>query len=205
VTVYSGVTLKWDYNNRTCDIPVPGYVSNFLSKFQHDAPKHPQHTPSRYFTPVNCAKTQYTMKDEIPPLTSQQCLTIQKVTGSALYYARAVDPTVLMPLNDITTEQTKAKEKTQEAKNQLLDYLATHPDATILYHSSDMILHIHSDVSYLSFSNAQSRLGGLFFSGKISTDPSTILLPSSKTWSPLQPNQKLERAFTMPKVLPRSE
>jgi hypothetical protein len=28
-----------------------------------------------------------------------------------------------------------------------------------------MILHIHSDASYLSFSNARSRLGGLFFLG----------------------------------------
>jgi hypothetical protein len=43
------------------------------------------------------------------------------------------------------------------------DYLAIHPDATILYHTSDMVLHIHSDASYLSVSNARSRLGGLFF------------------------------------------
>jgi hypothetical protein len=28
-----------------------------------------------------------------------------------------------------------------------------------------MILHIHSDASYLSVSNARSRLGGLFFCG----------------------------------------
>jgi hypothetical protein len=70
-----------------------------------------------------------------------------------------------MPLNDITTEQTKATEKTQAAANQLLDYLATHPDATIRYHASDMILHIHSDASYLSVSNAWSCLGGLFFLG----------------------------------------
>jgi hypothetical protein len=53
-----------------------------------------------------------------------------------------------MPLNDIATEQTKATEKTQAATNQMLDYLATHPDATIRYHASDMILHIHSDASY---------------------------------------------------------
>jgi hypothetical protein len=46
-----------------------------------------------------------------------------------------------------------------------LDYLETRPDATIRYHSSDMILHIHSDASYLSVSNARSRLGGLFFYG----------------------------------------
>jgi hypothetical protein len=127
---------------------MPGCVSNVLSKFQHDAPKHPQHTPSRYATPVYGAKTQYATKDETPPLTAKQCLTIQKVTGSVLY-AQAVDPTVLMPLNDIDTEQIKATENTQAVTNQLLDYLATHPDATIRYHASDMILHIHSDASYL--------------------------------------------------------
>jgi hypothetical protein len=155
------MTLKWDYDKRTCNISMPGYVSNVLRKFQHDPPKHPQHTPSRYVTPVYGAKTQYTTKDETPPLTAQQCLTIQKVTGSVLYYARAVDPTVLMPPNDIATEQTKATEKTQAATNQMLDYLATHPDAAIRYHAPDMILHIHSDASCLSVSNAQSRLGVL--------------------------------------------
>jgi hypothetical protein len=91
-----------------------------------------------------------------------------------LYYARAVDPTVLMPLNDIATEQTKATEKTQAATNQMLDYLATHPDATLRYHASDMILHIHSDVSYLSVSNAQSHLGGLFFLGNKSPKQETL-------------------------------
>jgi hypothetical protein len=68
-----------------------------------------------------------------------------------------------MPLNEIVMEETKATEKTQTATNQVLDYLATHPDATIRYHASDMILHIHSDASYLSVSNARIRLGGLFF------------------------------------------
>jgi hypothetical protein len=82
-----------------------------------------------------------------------------------LYYARAIYPTVLMRLNGIATEQTKATEKTQAATNQLLDYLATRPYATIRYHASDMILHIHSDASYLSVSNVRSRLGGLFFFG----------------------------------------
>jgi hypothetical protein len=159
------MTLKWDYDKRTCDISMPGYVSNILRKFQHDSPKHPQHTPSRCVTPVYGAKTQYAMKDKTPPFTAQQSLTIQKVTGSVLYFARTVDPTFLTPHNDIVTEQTKVAEKTQAATNQILDYLATHPDATIRYHASDMVLHIHSDTSYLSVSNARSRLGGLFFLG----------------------------------------
>jgi hypothetical protein len=105
------MTLKWDYDKRTCNISMPGYVTNVLSKFNNDAPKHPQYTPSRYVTPVYGSKTQYTTKD--------------------LYYTRAVDPTVVMPLNDIDTEQTKATEKTHAATNQMLDYLPTHPDATI--------------------------------------------------------------------------
>jgi hypothetical protein len=82
-----------------------------------------------------------------------------------LYYATTVDPTFLMPLNDIATKQTKASAKTQTATNQLLDYLATNPDATIRYHASDTILHIHSDASYISVSNARSSLGELFLCG----------------------------------------
>jgi hypothetical protein len=85
-----------------------------------------------------------------------------------------VDPTVLMPLNDIATEKTKATEKTQAATNQLLDYLATHPDAAITYHASDMILHIHSDAYYLSVSNARSCLGGLFFLGNKYPEQDTL-------------------------------
>jgi hypothetical protein len=39
---------------------------------------------------------------------------------------------------------------------------APHPHAMIHYHSSDMVLHIHSDSSYLSASQARSRIGGFF-------------------------------------------
>jgi hypothetical protein len=113
------------------------------------------------------------MKDETPPLTAKQCIT-QKVTGFVLYYARAVDPTALMPLNAIATEQTKATGKTQAATNQMLDYLATHPDAAIRYHASGMILHIHSDASYLSVSNGRSHLGGLFILGNKSPEQDTL-------------------------------
>jgi hypothetical protein len=73
-----------------------------------------------------------------------------------------------MPLNDIYTERTKVTKKTQAATNQMLDYLATHPDA------SDMVLHIHSDASYLSVSNERSRHGGLFFLGNKLPEQETL-------------------------------
>jgi hypothetical protein len=57
----------------------------------------------------------------------------------------------------------------------LLDYLATHPDATIRYNASDMILSVCSDAAYLVLPNARSRAAGLFFlanrHGATSTPP----------------------------------
>ena len=45
----------------------------------------------------------------------------------------------------------------------LLNYVATHPNATIRYNKSDMILHVHSDTSYLSEPQARSRACGHFY------------------------------------------
>jgi hypothetical protein len=163
--VYSGMTLKWDYQKRTCDIYMPGYVDTVLSEFQPDSPKYPQHTPSKYVTPVYDAKNQDATRDETPFLSAKQCINIQKITVSVLYYAREVYPTVLMLLNVIATEHTKATEKTQAAADQLLGNMATHPDTKIRYHASDMILHIHNDASYLSVSTALIWMGGIFFCG----------------------------------------
>jgi hypothetical protein len=84
-TVYSGITLKWYYCKRTCDISMPGYINNVLNKFKHDTPKTPQHTPSKYVTPVYGAKMQYATQDETPLLLENQCTTIQNITDSVLY------------------------------------------------------------------------------------------------------------------------
>jgi hypothetical protein len=117
-TVYSGITLDWDYNKRICDISIPGYIFNVLNKFQHGTPKTPQHTPSRYITPVYGAKMQYATQDETPPPPFGQTMHYHpKITGSVLYYSRAVDPKVIMPLNDIATEQTTATKKTPQQAN----------------------------------------------------------------------------------------
>ena len=45
---------------------------------------------------------------------------------------------------------------------QLLDYLASNPNATIWYHASGMILFVHSDASYILFTKARSRASGIF-------------------------------------------
>ena len=75
---------------------------------------------------------------------------VQKIVGSILYYARAVDMTVLMALCTIASEQTKGMERTLEKEYKVLDYLATHPNAVVQFPASDMVMNIHSDSSYLS-------------------------------------------------------
>jgi hypothetical protein len=70
---------------------------------------------------------------------------------------------VLMALSSIASEQTQGTTSTMAKAKQLLDYLATHPDATIRFRASDMILNIHSDALYLSETKAHSRACSHFF------------------------------------------
>jgi len=50
---------------------------------------------------------------------------------------------------------------------QFLDYMSTMEEAILTFHESDMVLAIHSDASYLSELNTQSRVGGhMFMAGK---------------------------------------
>jgi hypothetical protein len=53
------------------------------------------------------------------------------VIGSILYYTRTINLTVLMGLSTITSQQAKGTEHTMPKTKQILNYLATHPDATV--------------------------------------------------------------------------
>ena len=83
--------------------------------------------------------------------------------GTLLYYAGAVDATMLVALGTITSQQANTTQATSKYVTHLLDYCHTHPDAKVRYHASDMILHIHSDASYNYEAKARSRAGGNFY------------------------------------------
>jgi hypothetical protein len=74
----------------------------------------------------------------------------------------AVDPILIMPINVLASEQSNATEVTADKVIKLLNYCNTNPETKIRYHASEMILHIHSDASYLSENEAKSRAGGSF-------------------------------------------
>ncbi len=100
--------------------------------------------------------------DDSPLLDEAGKKHVQQIVGSFLYYAWAVDPTILMALSEISSQQAAPTDNTMKRVNRFLDYMWTHPDAIIWYRASDMILNIHSDASYLSAPKARSRASGYF-------------------------------------------
>jgi hypothetical protein len=155
---YCGLTLDWDYTNRTVDLSMPGYIKAALHKYQHAAPARPEHAPHMWNPPIYGAKTQF-VKDETisPALSDKDVNKLQQLMGTLLYYDRAVDPTLIMPINVLASKQSKVTKVTANKVIKILNYCNTHPETKIRYHASDMILHIHSDASYLSENEAKSR------------------------------------------------
>jgi hypothetical protein len=175
--LYCGIKLHWDYIARTVDISMPGYIKKLLQKYKHKMPTKPQHCPYTPAPKQYGAEAQAPLPIDISPkLSDEEIKEIQRIVGSILYYARAVDITVLMALSSIASEQTRGTMNTMAKAKQLLDYLATHPDATIRFRASDMILNVHSDASYLSETKAHSRACGHFFMGWSPKDGDPIKL-----------------------------
>ncbi len=82
-----------------------------------------------------------------------------------------VDSTLLCLINAIASQSSKPTEDTMWQTLQLLNYLATKEDAVLSYHASDMVLAVHSNVSYLSKPKARSRAGEHFFLSSDTTIP----------------------------------
>ncbi len=154
---------------------MPGYIAKKLQEYNHVRAKTKQTCP---YTPAPKqfgSEAQRPLPPDVSPLLDKKGIKrVQQIVGSILYYARAVDMTVLMVLSTIAIEQTKATEKTMAKCVQLLDYLAYHSDAKVRFYASDMVMNIHSDASYLSEGKAQSRTCGHFFMGWVPVDGAPI-------------------------------
>jgi len=162
-TLYCGIHLKWDYTRRMVQLSIPGYVIAALHEFQHLLPTRKFDAPSRWTKPEYGKQTQLTTVDISFPMTPDQEKLLQRVVGKFLFYSRAVDPTMVHILNHLAASQAHGTQQTMEAMTYFLNYAATHPDATITYTASDMVLRIHSDASYLTEAKARSRAGGHFY------------------------------------------
>jgi len=143
---------------------MPTYISKLLSRLKHPNPLRPQHTPHRWTQPAYGKQIQFApLPDNSQKLDKTGIKYVQSTAGSLLYYSRAVDPTMLPALNDISTSQAAPTVETKNKIQWLLDFVATYANATIRYCKSDMILYVESDAAYLVMPNAKSRYAGHFY------------------------------------------
>ena len=76
--------------------------------------------------------------DHSRKLNKEEKTFVQQVVSTFLFYGRAIDSTMLMPLSAIASTQAEPTEETLERVKQYLDYAASNPDAILTYSASDM-------------------------------------------------------------------
>ena len=104
-----------------------------------------------------------TPEDDSPTLSKEGIKRIQEIVGPFAWYSRSTDPTMAATLSSLAGRQAKATEQLKQEVHQFFDYCVTHPDATVRFMASDMILAIHSDASHLSEPGSKSRAAGHFY------------------------------------------
>ena len=146
---------------------MPGYVQQAVKKFPltDKGPNKPTDAPHPYKASKKHGLPMTPPIENGAKLSPKAIKQLQQIVGTFLFYSRAVDPTMLNALSIIATEQTQGTQSTKDKAEHFLRYAATHPNATIKYYKSDMILNIHSDASYLSERQGWSRAGGHFYLG----------------------------------------
>jgi hypothetical protein len=169
---YVGLHIAFDRTARICTLSMPGYISNALARFNIQPSKRSTDSPAIYTAPVYGKHPQLPTVDNSPPLPPERAQRIQEITGVILYYARAIDSPLMCTVSKIASMQSKATEAAEALAERLLQHVASYPNATVVYHASDMILKVHSDASYLSETAARSRAGGAHFLGN--RDDSTL-------------------------------
>ena len=174
---FCGIHLKWDYENRNVELSMPKYVNKALKRFHHPDPHSPEHSPHHWNAPLYGQKVQYAkILEDNKALTPKQRKLLQEFVGTFLFYARAIDNTMLEPIGTIATAMaTSSWQDLSKRMLQFLNYAATHPDAKIRFTASEMHLWIHSDSSYLNEPKARSRAGGFFY---LSDKPKLPILPT---------------------------
>ena len=98
--LFCGIKLEWDYQNRTVDLSMPGYITKLLQHFLHPIPKKPENRPHYHVQPQYGTKVQLTdPRDKTPLLQPDDITKLQQIIGDLLYYARALYGTLMATLN----------------------------------------------------------------------------------------------------------
>jgi hypothetical protein len=102
-------------------------------------------------------------------MAAERVQRLQQIVGTFLYYACAIDSSMLVALGSLAAAQTTATLTTEQHITHFLDYAATNPTAVVRFTKSDMILTIQSDASDLS----EPQAGIFYLSSHFKADNAT--------------------------------
>jgi hypothetical protein len=166
-STYLGIGMDFNHSAGTLSLSMPGYVTKALQRFHHTCTR-PVTSPMVYTPPHYGQRGPQSITPEdhdATPLSPEQITRSQEIIGTFLYYARAVDPTMLTAVTALASDISKPTTTLLRGLTRLLDYAATFPDNKLVYRRSNMILTVHSDASYLSRSRSRSVVGGIGYLG----------------------------------------
>ena len=145
---YCGISIKQNYHKYVVDLSMPGYIQAALHRLQNSPPSRKEHAPHIWERPIYGATQKVTnAEDTSQKLPPERILRLKQTTGTLLFYDKAMDLPILASLGTIAS----------------LDYCDTHPNATLRYKASWMVLKSHIDASYLLKSLSRSRSGGFTY------------------------------------------
>ena len=124
--LFCGITFDWHYGTgdpadrlgRYLDIYMETYIPKLLTKFNYAQPTKAQHSP--FQAPEKKYGT--AAQDPLEPDTTNKIgnrrkLRIQQVMGGLLYYARAVDLTILVALSAIPASRQAQQNKRKKTSD----------------------------------------------------------------------------------------
>jgi hypothetical protein len=174
---YIGITMIYNRKEKYIHHCMPGYIEKGLKRFRRFNLKGAD-SPCIYIPPQYGKHTHDVLPDApSEPLTPEQIQELQEIIGVFLFYARAVDPTMITPLSKIASKQSEPTTLLTPEVDRFLQYASKYPNAGQRIRASKMVLLTHSDASYHSESEARSRAGGHIYFGdhKNDTEPNAAV------------------------------
>ena len=145
-SLYYRITLERNYKQQYVGIYMPGYDKKIIAQFKNEVPMKPQY--STYQPPPHKygKESQETLPEETTlKVNAEKTKIVQQVICGMLYYACAVDCTVLAAVSSIASDRSQATKGTEKKSTAAFGF--NHKAG---YNASEMVLNIYSDAFYLS-------------------------------------------------------
>ena len=161
---YIGLDIHRDIVANKLTISMEGYIIDMCNELGIAYRKDPR-SPIAYAPPTFTHGPQWEEVDDSDPATDKQTKFLQILIGKLLYYTIAVDLTIAVAVNRISSQIAHATTKTIAAAMRLAQHVLHHPNATITFYPSNMQLMCHSDASHDAEPGSRSRIAGIYIFG----------------------------------------